>query len=92
MTIADPLSNGATIRKDGAAQFLVSNGMKRWITDESTFNSCGFDWNKSIDDFEGLSQIPEGPVITTNSNYLEQTTCSRIRVEGTEPIYLVFHG
>lgn len=68
--------------------------MKRWITDPDTFNACHFDWNKYVEGTEALSHVPEGPIITTDPNFVRMDTCSRVQVEGdsTQTTYLVFGG
>jgi hypothetical protein len=49
------------LKGSGVNVYVIENGVRRWIPDEKTFNSMGYDWNaiKVISDSE-LSSIPKG--------------------------------
>ena len=69
MTVGEPLSDGAHLKIEDGFLFLVSNDMKRWITDENTISDCHFKNEEQEEDWEGLSHLIEGPVITTDPDY-----------------------
>ena len=71
---------------------LVTNGMRRWITDPLTYDTCHFSWNKYVITPEPLSWVREGPVITANPNFIPMEECSRVQLEGDSNRYLVFGG
>jgi hypothetical protein len=42
------ISNNSLVKGSGPKIYLIDNNQKRWIKDEQTFVSYGFDWNKII--------------------------------------------
>ncbi|MGK5732146.1 hypothetical protein [Streptomyces sp. URMC 124] len=61
------LSDGAILAKspDGPAVYLVSNGVKRWITSPAAMDKYYFDWNKIVSVSPvALNAIPTGAAIS----------------------------
>ncbi|WP_190024533.1 hypothetical protein [Streptomyces hiroshimensis] len=61
------LSDGAILAKspDGPAVYLVSNGVKRWITSPAAMDKYYFDWNKIVSVSPvALNAIPTGASIS----------------------------
>ncbi|MCQ8768500.1 hypothetical protein [Streptomyces telluris] len=61
------LSDGAILAKspDGPAVYLVSNGIKRWITSPAAMDKYYFDWNKIVNISPvALNAIPTGAAIS----------------------------
>lgn len=81
-----PYAEGALVKGSTPQVYLITNGLKRWITDEKTFNNLQFDWqriNVASDDI--LNQYPTGPEIKNINSYPDG-----VLIKGSTPeVYLM---
>ncbi len=79
-------SNGSLIKGNTPEVYLISNSLKRWITDEKTFNGLQFDWQKiNIVSDEILKQYPTGQAIKSASSYPDD-----VLLKGSSPkVFLI---
>lgn len=79
---------GALVAGSGPEVYIISGGLKRWITTRNVFDTCGYRWNEILKlPGSAVNMMPTGPNVSTGPP-CPQTLAA---VPGTNPVYTVFN-
>jgi surface antigen len=79
--------DGNLLRARGDSRvYVMESGRRRWIPDEATFRSGGYDWSRVMDvDRAQLQAIPEGPPIPRAGTLAGPTAAPSNPYAGVQP-------